>query len=187
MQQIDTNNDGYVDDEEFQNYLAAQQDSDMPPSSDTVRISGMLLYGPDGFPGRAYSGINGVYHCAGERLNFRPKYMKLGGNAALWWTNISGQIAWAVSPTEEPFATMPEDDNLRDKRAAADTPVPSAQIWAFVPSSHSSPEHSTEPWSVFSYASRSYELQHEVHIKCIVDLESRLTALQCAFRCHRAR
>ena len=142
--QIGTNYAGVVDDEEFRRYLASNPT--VQPSSNVVRLSGMMLHSGGGVV-RPYSGINGDYQLSNRVVNYRQVYLRLPrttvpGGAAMWWANNSGKLCWVIGPAEA---------------------IGSEKIWAYIESTHTSPEHSHGAWHVYSYDSLSYEPQHDVH------------------------
>ena len=139
LQKIDSNNDGEVDEVEFREYFSAHPEVKQGVSE--VHISGMELLTQDG-QRQSYDGINGQYLRTTEVVNFRNVYRK-GSSAALWWANNNGQLSWVVGPADM---------------------VGSSSIWAFVPSAHSTPDHSHGSWYVYSYKSKEYELQQGVSI-----------------------
>ena len=144
LDQIDSNHDGVVDEDEFQRYLASNPS--VRPSSNMVRISGMMLH-MKGQVVRPYRGINGDYQLSNRVVNFRQVYLRVRqgtvpGGTAMWWANNSGKLCWVIGPEES---------------------IGSERIWAYVESTHASPEHSHGAWHVYSYDSHSYELQHDVH------------------------
>ena len=144
MEEIDTDRDGKVSEEELASYLAANPVPQF--GSSRVRISGMRLRTENGE--RSYNGINGEYERTSEVVNGRAVYRKKEGQAAMWWVNKDGELCWAVGPCGQ---------------------VGSQHIWAYVTSIQPSPDLASAAWHVYSYASLCYEEQPQVRSDKVED------------------
>jgi hypothetical protein len=138
---VDTDGDGYVDEDEFRAYLAANRA--VRYGACRVRICGVELR----YKGsaKAYKGVNGEYEMTEEVLNGRAVYAKVDRpTTAMWWTNNDGKISWCVGPREE---------------------VGKTGMWAYVESMGFGPEEAgRRPWMVYSYNSGSWEEQAGVEV-----------------------
>ena len=133
---VDTDGDGYVDEDEFRAYLAANRT--VRYGARRVRICGAeLRYGGSTRP---YKGVNGEYEMTEEVSNGRAVYSKVGRpSTAMWWTNNDGKISWCVGPRDQ---------------------VGQSGMWAYVESMGFGPEEAgRRPWMVYSYNSGSWEEQ----------------------------
>ena len=138
--ELDLNNDGQVDEDEFQEYL---KENPVQFGASRVRVDGVELH-VDGSL-QPYTGINGEYQRTDEVCNQRAVYVKeQNSNTAMWWTNAGGTVCWCVGPRAK---------------------VGQADMWAYVPSMGFGPEEARRrPWNVYSYDTQSYEQQAGVKI-----------------------
>ena len=147
---VDKDGDGYVDEDEFRAYLAANRA--VRYGARRVCICGVELR----YKGstKAYKGVNGEYEMTEEVLNGRAVYAKVDRpTTAMWWTNNDGKISWCVGPREE---------------------VGKTGMWAYVESMGFGPEEAgRRPWMVYSYNSGSWEEQAGVEVVAL-DPESGL-------------
>jgi hypothetical protein len=142
--ELDLNEDGQVDKDEFEEYLKKQS---VELGASRVRINGVVLHCEGS--SQPYTGINGEYQRTEEVCNQRAVYVKAGSpNTAMWWTNSKGTVCWCVGP-----------------RAQVGNEVSNEDIWAYVPSLGFGPEEARKrPWSVYSYNTRSFDQQTGVEV-----------------------
>jgi hypothetical protein len=138
---VDFNGDGFIDEQEFEAYLAANRT--VRYGAQIVRVSGVMLrYKGETKP---YKGINGDYERSQEVSNGRAVYIKMNTpSTALWWTNNDGKLCWCVGP--------------KDK-------IGTDKMWGYVESMGFGPEEAERrPWVVYSYNSGSWEEQLGVEV-----------------------
>ena len=138
---IDGDGDGFIDEQEFEAYLAANRTVRL--GAEFVRVSGVMLH----YKGetKPYKGINGDYQRSQEVSNGRAVYIKVNKpSTAMWWTNNNGKICWCVGPKEQ---------------------VGTDKMWGYVESMGFGPEEAERrPWVVYSYNSGSWEGQSGVEV-----------------------
>jgi hypothetical protein len=138
---VDFNGDVFIDEQEFEAYLAANRT--VRYGAQIVRVSGVMLrYKGETKP---YKGINGDYERSQEVSNGRAVYIKINTpSTALWWTNNDGKLCWCVGP--------------KDK-------IGTDKMWGYVESMGFGPEEAERrPWVVYSYNSGSWEEQLGVEV-----------------------
>jgi hypothetical protein len=92
---IDGDGDGFIDEQEFEAYLAANRTVRL--GAEFVRVSGVMLH----YKGetKPYKGINGDYQRSQEVSNGRAVYIKVNKpSTAMWWTNNDGKLSWGKIP-----------------------------------------------------------------------------------------
>jgi hypothetical protein len=138
---VDADGDGFVDEDEFRAYLAANRT--VRYGARRVCISGLELR--NNGTAKPYRGINGEYEVTEEVCNGRAVYSKVGRpTTAMWWANIDGKISWCVGPREQ---------------------VGTEGMWAYVESMGFGPEEAgARPWMVYSYNSGAWEEQTGVEV-----------------------